>query len=486
MSRAAVVLVLLAAAVRAEPPAEAVALQKHIHKLIDAAEPSVACVLVSRSDKYRDLGDPPKSEHQLGPFQPLRPRFGDAARKELLRQLDLANPETVPEMYGSGVVIDDRGLVLTNYHVIEGAKKIYIRLPGPGRGSYADIMAADQRSDLAVLKMLQPPVDLTAVPFGDGGKVRKGDWVISLANPFAAGFRDGSPSADLSIIANLRRRVPGPSDEVKRSKPLAQYGTLIQTGARLHPGTSGGALLNLNGELIGLTTSLAAVAGSDTPAGYAIPIDANVKKMIEVLKRGEEVEYGFLGVTVNPDARDPGPGVRILDVAAGMPAARAGLMPRDVVMSINGIAVREQDDLFLNIAAALAGSEVDIEVRRPGFANTRTFKARLAKSSHQEKVIASSRPRSVFGLRVDYSSTLAMESGAPEGVLVKEVEPGSAAEKKLKDWMARASLIVVAVDGQPVPTPAEFYRLTASKGTVTLDIIEAGRAGATRERKTLP
>jgi S1-C subfamily serine protease len=169
-----------------------------------------------------------------------------------------------------------------------------------------------------------------------------------------------------------------------------------------------------------------------------------------------------------------------------MPAARAGLMNRDLVTGINGNPVREQDDLFLNIAAALAGSEVEIEVRRAGVPGTRTVKARLAKSRHDEKVIASARPRAVFGLRVDYTSTIPTDTGAPEGVLVKEVDAGSPAEKKLKAWMGRASLIVVAVDGQPVPTPADFYRAAAGKGSVTLDIVEAGRAGGARERKTLP
>ena len=176
---------------------------------------------------------------------------------------------------------------------------MYVRLPGVG-GSYADILAGG-RSDLAVLKMIRPPADLKA--FGDGGKVRKGDWVIALANPFAAGFKDGSPSASWGIISNVRRQAPGLTDEVKRAKPLAQYGTLLQTDARLNLGCSGGALLNLDGQLVGLTTALAARTGGEAAGGYAIPLDANVKKMIEVLKRGEEIEYGFLGVTVNTDAR---------------------------------------------------------------------------------------------------------------------------------------------------------------------------------------
>jgi serine protease Do len=477
-----------ATSLRADPPPEAVALQRTMHKIIESAEPSVACVLISRSDKYAELNEGPSAALQgkLGGFNPPRhTRFGNAAQRDLVKRLDLANAETVPESYGSAVVIDSSGLLLTNYHVIEKATKIYVRLPGANRGSYADIVAADARSDLAVLRMLSVPVDLKAIPFGDGAKVRKGDWIVVLANPFAAGFRDGSASASWSIVSNLRRKVPGPSDEAKRAKPLKEYATQIQTDARISLGSSGGALLNLEGQLVGLTNSLAAQTGGEASGGYAIPMDANARKMIDVLKRGEEIEYGFLGVTVNPEAKSDGRGVVIADVAPGMPAARAGMYGGDIVISINGNPVREQEDLFLNISAALAGTEAEISFRRAG--ETRTIKVRLAKSSHSENTIASNRPQPVFGMRVDYSSTLSLDSNPPEGVLIRDIETGSPAEKELKAWADRTRLIVVAVNGKPVPTPADFYREAAGKTKITLDIVEATRdAESTRKKVTLP
>jgi serine protease Do len=498
MSRLAAIVLLtaLVGAVRAEPPPDAIALQKAVHKVIDAAEPSIACVLVSRSDKYADLGEGPPAPGagKLGEFNvPRVVKFGDGAKRELIRRLDLANPDTIPESYGSGVVIDEHGLILTNFHVIENAKKVFVRLPGIGRGSYADILAADGRCDLAVLKMIRPPVDLKAIPFGDGGKVRKGDFVVALANPFAAGFRDGSPSASGGMISNVRRQAPGSTDEVKRVKPLAQYGTLLQTDVRLNLGCSGGALLNLDGQMVGLTTALAGRTGGEAAGGYAIPIDANVKKMIEVLKRGEEIEYGFLGVTVKTDklfeVRGDGRGVVIEDVAKGQPADRAGMVGGDVVVAINGNPVREYDDLFLNISAALAGTDAEIDVRRGG--TVRTIKARLAKSSPppDSKPIASNRPKPVFGMRVDYASTLSLDTNPPEGVLIREIEPGSDAFKKkeLKEWAERAQLIIVAVDGKPVPTPADFYRETAGRTSIALDVVTANRDSETsRRRITLP
>src|SRR5258708_36480887 len=104
-----------------------------------------------------------------------------------------------------------------------------------------------------------------------------------MANPFAAGSRDGSPSASWGIISNLHRRASGVTSELERLKPLNHYGTLVQTDVRINLGCSGGALLNLDGELIGLTTSQAALAGSEAPGGYAAPFDSQMKKIIDVL-----------------------------------------------------------------------------------------------------------------------------------------------------------------------------------------------------------
>jgi serine protease Do len=495
-----VLLFIIASAASADPPPEVIALQKHLHEVIDKAESSVACILVSRSEHYTDFNQGPSAarDGKLGEFRPPPAnRFVNAAQLELVKRLDLARAENVPESYASGVVIDEKGLILTNYHVIGDvdqkdearivATKIFVRLNGTGRGSYADILAADPRTDLAVLQMIRPPANLRAIPIGNGGMVRKGDWVVALANPFAAGFRDGSSSASWGIISNLRRRVAAPTKEFERVRPFAQYGSLLQTDARLNLGCSGGALLNMDGELIGLTTAQAAITGGEGAGGYAIPMNANTTRMIKILMRGEEIEYGLLGVTVNPEERGDGTGVMIQDVSPGMPAIRAGLQSRDVVISINGNPVREQDDLFLNISAALAGNEVEIDVMR---GNRRTrVKARLAKAPSvgklAEAVIAPNRPGPIFGLRVDYASTLSPGSNPPEGVLVKELEPGSPAAKKLGEWASKSTLIVTAVNGEAVSTPADFRRLAGGKSSITLDVEEFSPEG-TRKKVILP
>src|SRR5260370_37719930 len=184
---------------RAEDPAisrEVIALQKAVKQAIKSAEPSIACIFVSRSDAYAQYPDyAPATDNsgRLGTFdaskivlaQPPR-HFGNrekSAERQAVDALDLSLPDSVPESFGSGVVLDASGLILTNAHVVRDATKIYVRLPG-NLGSCANVHALDPRSDLAVLKLIDKVSDLQPIAFGDGDKVEVGDFVVSLANPY--------------------------------------------------------------------------------------------------------------------------------------------------------------------------------------------------------------------------------------------------------------------------------------------------------------
>ncbi len=425
--------------------ADVLAFQDAVAAAIRKAEPSIACVLVSRSD------DP-----------------------HVLQRLD--DPEQVPESYGSGVVIDDKGLVLTNLHVVQDATAVYVRLPGD-RGSRAEVYAGDPRSDLAVLRLLDArALPVKAIALGDGGKLRKGDFVVSLANPFAAGFRDGSPSASAGIVGNLRRRAPGKATEEANNKTLQEFGTLIQTDVRLNLGCSGGALVNLEGELVGLTSSLAALTGTESPGGFAIPIDAGMRRIIGVLARGEEVEYGFLGVSFNPrDRVVPSPdGVPIGMVIGGSPAALAGLRGGDVLRSVNGIPVHDRDDVFVALGTVLAGSEARLEVARGPRGPSDFVTVKLAKFYVPGKIVAANRPEPVAGLRVDYASVLFLKNqqvyarGIPEGVMIREVVAGSPADTA----RLQESKIIARVNGRRVTTPDEFYReMRNAAGSAELTLV---------------
>jgi S1-C subfamily serine protease len=486
------VLFLLAGAIWSEEPnrfADVLALQEAVRQSIERAEPSIACILISRSEKYKEFAPAqPATPGQLGRFDLRTARLGvreHDPRFKAIGRLDLSDPNNVPESYGSGVVIDEReGLVLTLAHVVRKAVKIYVRLPG-GRGSWADIHALDPRSDLAVLRLIDRVPNLKALKLGDGDKLRKGDFLLSLSNPFAAGFADGSPSASWGIVSNLRRRATGmlsdyePADRTARL-PLYCFNTLIQTDTRLNLGCSGGALLNLQGELVGLTSSLAGIAGGETPGGFAVPLSAGMRRIIEVLRRGEEAEYGFLGVFLQRADRIPHGSVQIESVLADGPAERGHLRGRtgagfrgeggDFILSINETPVHSNDELFLAVGMHLAGSTVRVEVAATPDGPRRIRSVRLAKFPvMEEPIIASRRPKARGGLRVDWSSTIVPRlrlRSIPEGVVVREVQPGSPAADKAR---LQPDTIIKRVNDRPVTTPAEFYReMEKAKGPVEL------------------
>lgn len=464
---------------------EVQALQDLVQKALARAEPSIACILVSRSDSYTRWHAAPSAEQpgRLGRFVVPPPSNPLSEEDRLKKAHDLSNPETIPEAYGSGVVVDVTGLVLTMNHVVRGATKVFVRLPG-GQGSWADIHAADPRSDLAVLRLLDPPRNLKPLPLGDGNGLRKGQFVLCLANPFAAGFRDGSPSASWGIISNLRRRAPLPAhlDERQRARlSIHQFGTLIQTDVRLNVGCSGGALLNLRGELIALTTSLAGISGGETPGGYAIPLDTGMRKIIDVLREGREVEYGFLGV--RPQA-EGGRGVLLGGVIAGSPAQLAGLRQGDLIVSIDGQPVQEVSDLFRLVGTHLAGSTVGMEVMRGSGKMPQTFLVKLAKFYAPGPVIASNRPAPLAGLRVDDTSVLAQRdtpvNWIPQGVAIREVVRDSPADRA----RLQVDKVITQVNDQLIRTPTDFYRaMEKAEGPIHLTV--QGSDGRP-ERVTLP
>ena len=451
------------------------ALQRSMTKVITQNENSIACILVSRSEFHpRDAKNPGK----LGGHEPSKllidPKITGIELQQLQKKLDLADPANVPSSFGSGVVIDAQGLILTNFHVVQDAAKIYVRLPG-GKGSYADIHAADSRSDLAVLKLLNANlVPLKAITLGDADKMERGQFVLTLSNPFAAGFRDGQPSASYGILSNIRRRATANFKEEERIKPFQYYSTLLQTDARLHLGCSGGAMLNLRGELIGLLTSLAAIQGGETPGGFAIPINVGMQPVVEVLKRGEEVDYGFLGVNFDPRNANGQPGVVLKLVGKGSPADVDGkLKAGDVLLAVNAQPIHESDDVYTTIGMQLAGSKVKLHVRR-GLKES-VVDVTLAKLHVPGKKIVSSlgsRPY-VRGLRVDYSS-LAVQIGdrptnvTPRGVFVSDVLPKTSAEAA----KIRVGDVISHVNQIPVTNPGAFYQtIDNARGAIELTLL---------------
>ena len=458
-------------------------LQKAVQKAIQQNDASIACILVSRSEKYEDFGQGPDKDRpgRLGSFDvkmlDRAPRFSDLTadqQKQWRKQLDFTDPGYVPRAFGSGVVVDASGLILTNYHVVQDATKIFVRLPG-GKGSYADIHAADPRCDLAVLKLLAPHGLLRPITLGDADTLERGQFVLTLSNPFAAGFRDGQPSASFGILSNIRRRAAVHLKEEERVKPFHYFGTLLQTDTRMHVGSSGGALLNLQGEMVGLITSLAAIQGIDAPGGFAVPITPTMRRIIDVLKRGEEVDYGFLGVGFDPpDGSGNGKiGVRLTYVGEGTPAKIDGdLVKDDVLLAVNGRPIHDSDDLYLAIGTHLAGGKIQVTFQRG--LTKRNVDITLAKLHVPGKPIVSSLgSRPYFrGLRVDYGSLFGQQQpnrpGAfAVGVFVSDVQPNTSADRA----NIKAGDLITHVNQQRVSTPAAFYQaVDAAKGPLELTL----------------
>ena len=441
------------------------ALEAKVERAVKEARPALARIYVSRSDAYETaphwgevIGN--ASAGELGRFD------ADAARKRVpsdarnrarimrtIAELDLSEPRVVPESFGSGIVVDAKGYVLTCAHVVRKATRIYVRLPGKG-GSWADIHASDPRSDLAVLRLLDPPEGLVTMPIGKGELVRQGQFVVGMANGYEPGFR-AEPTAKYGMVNALRQVAPPKGPRVEQNnRSLHEFGTLLQIDARAAPGCSGGVIVDLEGKAVGLTTAIAAVGG-EQPAGFAMPFDINTRRIIEVLKRGEEVEYGFLGVSLQGPGM--GGGVRLQTVATGSPASRAGLQPFDLIRSIDGKPVKNNDDLFLFVGMALAGNEVRVDVVRN--VGQKSVTVTLAKYHVPGKVIAAKRPPARFGLRVDYNSILAQRNPfmirwPADGVAIREVVPGSGADKV----RLPPDKLITHVNGTAVRTPAEFYK----------------------------
>jgi serine protease Do len=474
---------------------QALALEKTVQKIIRDAEPGIASIVISRSELYARFGQGPAADQpgKLGAFDrqaleayALFKELSAADKKGLVRKLDLTEETNIPESSGSGVVIDDKGLVLTPYHVVSGATKILVRLPG-NKMSYADIHAADPRSDLAVLRLLGPKLGLQAIRFGDGGKVERGQFVVALAFPFAPGWRFAKPSAAWGVVSNLRQKATPQAGDEERGKTLYDYGLLLQTDARVNPGTSGAVLFNLHGDAIALTSSLAGVGGTDVAGSYAFPLDAGLQRIIAVLKKGQEVEYGFLGVRFE-QARD-GEGVKLAAVTDGSPAHHAGLKMHHVIFAVNGTPVGDSDDVLRLLSTQLAGAKVILEVRKPGSAAREKVEVVLAKYYVAGKVIATELGNRPFfrGLRVDDTSLLVQQPGSPandipRGVLIGDVQPDSAAAKV----DLKPGTVITHVNDRPVTSPAAFYEIVLGhKGPVQLTLLPAD-LGQAAPKVTLP
>jgi serine protease Do len=259
---------------------------------------------------------------------------------------------------GSGLVVHENGWVLTNRHVVEGADKITIRF-ADGRTLKATDVLAGKNTDLAFVKV--PSGDLRPAPLGDSDKIRVGDWAIAIGSPF--GF---DQTVTVGIVSARGRKL--------RGGRRGQYETFIQTDAAINSGNSGGPLLNIKGEVIGVNTAIYSHTNSYIGIGFAIPINRAKKLLGELLEKygksevfnAEDAEGGYLGVNLselNPAIKNQlglANGVVIDSVVENGPAARAGLRRYDILTSVGGRSVDTIEQMAEIVRAARPGTVLDI------------------------------------------------------------------------------------------------------------------------------
>ena len=255
---------------------------------------------------------------------------------------------------GSGFIIDAKGIVITNNHVIKGAEDIMVRVEGD-KEYKAKVLGSDPLSDIAVLK-IESKEKLIPVKFGNSDKARIGDWVIAIGNPFGLG------GTVTSGIISARNRDIG----------MSRYEDFIQTDASINVGNSGGPLFDMNGEVIGINTAILGQAGS-IGIGFAIPSNS-AKKVIEQLIEFGETKRGWLGVRIqvvtkeiaDVEKLDKPRGALVASVAEGSPSDKAGIKAGDIILEFNGVLINEMKELPKIVAQTDVGKTVEVKVWRNG------------------------------------------------------------------------------------------------------------------------
>jgi S1-C subfamily serine protease len=376
-------------------------------------------------------------------------------------------------------VVIGEGLVLTQYLVVEPGETHFVT-DASGERWGAEVRAADPRSGLAVLRLVRaegvdtefPPT----LPIGSAEELRRGSFVVAVGNPYAI-EAEGGATVSWGVVSNIARKAPAnenyndvPDQNGAYRTTLHHFGTLLQTDAKLGWGAAGGALVDLDGSLVGITTTTSTIPGHESSAGYAIPMNATMRRVIDRLVEGREAEYGLLGVAFNPMATaDPlgRPSGMVIDSAyQGSPAQRAGLRQGDVIVRVSGEPTPDADALQRVVGGIPPGTDAFVEFRRDNA--MQQTKVRVGKAFVVGDRVVTKKQPAWRGMRVDFPTAvppMILQQKAQQGLLdpagcvvISEVEPDSVS------WRSgvRPYMFVSHVGGDRVTSPDEFYRAVAT------------------------
>ena len=363
---------------------------------------------------------------------------------------------------GSGVIVDaKRGLILTNNHVIANADQITVTLRD-GRHEEAKVIGADPETDVAVIKI--PAKDLIDIKTADSDKMRVGDFVVAIGNPFGLG-----QTVTSGIVSALSRSGLG----------IEGYEDFIQTDASINPGNSGGALVNLRGEIVGINTAIFSQSGGNIGIGFAIPINLALQIMEQLVKTGE-VKRGFLGVSmqdITPELAeafglDRQSGALITKVLDGSPADKAGLLAGDIILSSDGKEIKYANDLRNRIGLLPVGEKISFKILRNG-------KEKNIVVTVDENTKFNTASRGAVNELLQGVTVSDIEQGNPyygklEGVNVINVERGGIA------WRSglREGDIITSVNRVPVKNLQAFLSIVDKKEDSLLLRIVRGNTAA--------
>jgi serine protease Do len=408
-----------------------------------------------------------KGVGRLSPF--WGKEFRDFFGEEFFRRFfgEIPEEQLKQRSLGSGVVVTEDGFILTNNHVIEDAEEILVTMSNKEgyEPKKAKVIGRDPKTDIAVIKIdVEKPI--RAARLGDSDKLRVGDWVVAIGNPFGLGH------TVTAGIVSAKGRVIG----------AGPYDNFIQTDASINPGNSGGPLFNLDGEVVGVNTAIMSQTGGNIGIGFAIPINM-AKTIMEQLKEKGRVVRGWLGVTiqtVTPEIREKfrletAEGALVGEVVRNSPAERGGVERGDVIISFDGKKVSEMSSLPPMVAETPVGKEVEMVVIRKG----KEKKLMVTIEELKEKpTLAETTPKieQMFGLSVqeltpELAKSLSLEG--EKGVVVSSVERGGSAYEA---GIQRGDLIQ-EIENEPVEDMDDYTRImqeAASKKQILMVVRHRG------------
>jgi serine protease Do len=443
-------------------------------------EPSVVNINTESTVKpqTRRRGAPQGGDQGGGddPFQDFFDRFfggqggegGGGAGPEGMRERSL----------GSGVIVDSKGYILTNDHVVERADRIRVQLQDdpPGILHDAKVVGTDKETDLAVIK-IQTKESLPAAKLGNSDAMEVGDWVLAVGSPFGL-----NETVTAGIVSAKGRNIV----------PQRQFQSMIQTDAAINPGNSGGPLVNMRGEVIGINTAIYTQSYGYQGVGFAMPSNVAITVYNQLISPEHRVSRGSIGVEFNAQ---PSPalarvygvksGVTVANVKAGGPADQAGIKVGDTITTVNGKGVKSGDELVNDISSIKPGSKATLGYVRNGKAGdasvTIADRAKLYSDrfNDEEEGADNAQPvESKLGVTVrnvtpDMADRLGVTAG--KGVIVQDVKPGSFADE---DVGLNRGDVVLEINRKPINSEEDFRRTQSSlkSGDDVVFLVHPGRA----------